>query len=225
MVETPSGRIGRDADAEGFDAVQKVAPFARAVNEIWRGRRGRRARILRMTSSDTCARLSLDSTRTAAVRGSAQVVEAGALLEGAMATWRTTVGVAAATFVLGAVVGHGTLIKAADKNRVLEIRTYTTHEGRLPALVERMGHGEGKVFERLGMKPVGYFVATEAPKSANTFVYILSHESREKARENWAKFGADSQWKEIRERSEAAGPIVAKAETIFVDPTDFSPLK
>lgn len=142
-----------------------------------------------------------------------------------MKNWRLMVGLAAFTFTAGVFVGHSTLLTAAGTNRVLEIRTYTTHEGRLPALVERMGHGEGKVFERLGMKPVGYFVANEAPKSANTFVYILSHESREKAKENWAKFRDDAEWKQIREKSEAAGPIVAKAETIFVDPTDFSPLK
>ena len=92
-------------------------------------------------------------------------------------------------------------------------------------LVDRMGHGEGKVFERLGMKPMGYFVAAEDPKSQNTFVYILSHESLEKAKENWAKFRDDADWKQIRAKSEAAGPIVAKAEAIFVNPTDFSSLK
>ena len=139
--------------------------------------------------------------------------------------YRLTIGLVAMAFVAGILLGHGTLVKAADKSRVLEIRTYTTHDGKLPALVERMGHGEGKVFERLGMKPMGFFVAAEAPKSDNTFVYILSHESREKAKENWAKFGQDSEWKEIRQRSEAAGPIVAKAETVFVNPTDYSPLK
>jgi hypothetical protein len=136
-----------------------------------------------------------------------------------------TVGLLAVTFAAGVLVGQSSLVKAAGNNRVLEIRTYTTHEGRLPALVERMGHGEGRVFERLGMKPMGYFVAAEAPKSENTFIYILSHESREKAKENWAKFRDDAEWKEIRQKSEAAGPIVSKAETIFVDPTEFSPLK
>jgi hypothetical protein len=135
------------------------------------------------------------------------------------------VGLLAVTFAAGVLVGQSSLVKAAGKSRVLEIRTYTTHEGRLPALVERMGHGEGQVFERLGMKPMGYFVAAEAPKSENTFIYILSHESREKAKENWAKFRDDAEWKEIRQKSEAAGPIVSKAETIFVDPTEFSPLK
>jgi len=134
-------------------------------------------------------------------------------------------GMLAMTFAAGIAVGRAPQLHAAGKNRVLEIRTYTTHEGRLPALVERMGHGEGKVFERLGMKPVLFSVANEAPKSQNTFIYILSHESREKAKENWAKFRDDAEWKQIREKSEAAGPIVAKAEAVFVDPTDFSPLK
>jgi len=134
-------------------------------------------------------------------------------------------GLLAMTFAAGIAVGRAPALQAAGKGRVLEIRTYTTNEGRLPALVERMGHGEGKVFERLGMKPVLFSVAAEAPKSANTFVYILSHESLAKAKENWAKFREDPEWKQIREKSEAAGPIVAKAEAVFVDPTDFSPVK
>jgi len=134
-------------------------------------------------------------------------------------------GVLAMTFVAGIAVGRAPQLQAAGNNRVLEIRTYTTNEGRLPALVERMGHGEGKVFERLGMKPVLFSVAAESPKSQNTFVYILSHESLAKAKENWAKFREDPEWKQIREKSEAAGPIVAKAEAVFVDPTDFSPVK
>jgi NIPSNAP protein len=134
-------------------------------------------------------------------------------------------GILAMTFAAGIAVGRAPQLQAAGKNRVLEIRTYTTHEGRLPALVERMGHGEGKVFERLGMKPVLFSVAAESPKSQNTFVYILSHESLAKAKENWAKFRDDQEWKEIRAKSEAAGPIVSKAEAVFVDPTDFSPVK
>jgi NIPSNAP len=136
-----------------------------------------------------------------------------------------TAGILALTFAAGTLFGRATLLQAAGKNRVLEIRTYTTNDGRLPALVERMGHGEGKVFERLGMKPVLFSVVAESPKSQNTFVYILSHESLDKAKENWAKFRDDPEWKEIRAKSEAAGPIVAKAEAVFVNPTDFSPIK
>lgn len=142
-----------------------------------------------------------------------------------MKNWRLTVGLAALTFAAGVYVGNSPLVSAAGTGRVLEIRTYTTHPGRLPALVHRMGHGEGAVFDRLGMKPVGFFVAAESPLADNTFVYILSHESREKAKDNWAKFRDDAEWKKIRAGSENDGPIVAKAEAVFVNPTDFSALK
>ena len=103
-------------------------------------------------------------------------------------------GALAMTFAAGVAVGRAPALHAAGKNRVLEIRTYTTHDGRLPALVERMGHGEGKVFERLGMKPVLFSVAAEAPKSQNTFVYILSHDSLEKAK-GWH---SSPEYKELR---------------------------
>src|SRR5690349_8461109 len=133
--------------------------------------------------------------------------------------------VLAATFAAGVAVGNGPLVKAQSKGRVLEIRTYTAHPGRLDALVHRMGHGENKVFAKVGMPPVGFFVATEAPRSQDTFVYILAHESREAAKASWDKFREDPEWKALRASSEADGPIVAKAEALFVTPTDYSPLK
>jgi hypothetical protein len=133
--------------------------------------------------------------------------------------------VLAATFLAGVIVGNGPLVRAQNKNRVLEIRTYTAQPGRLGALVRRMGHGENSIFAKVGMPPVGFFVATEAPKSENTFVYILAHDSREAAKASWDKFRDDPDWQALRASSEADGPIVAKAETIFVTPTDFSPLK
>lgn len=133
-------------------------------------------------------------------------------------------GVVGMAFAAGVLVGNGPLVKAQSKNRVLEIRTYTAHPGRLGALVNRMGHGENKIFAKVGMPPVGFFVANEAPKSEDTFVYILAHESREGAKANWDKFRNDPEWKDLRAKSEADGPIVAKVESIFVNPLDFSPL-
>ncbi len=135
------------------------------------------------------------------------------------------VGLLATAFVAGVAVGNGPLVKAQSKNRVLEIRTYTTSEGRLDALVDRMGHGESQAFERAGMQLVGFFVAAEAPRSQDTFVYILGHESRDAATKSWAKFREDPQWLEVRARSEAAGKVVAKTESLFVTPLDFSSLK
>jgi hypothetical protein len=144
-----------------------------------------------------------------------------------VSTHKATVVLLAMAFGGGVLVGRGSPLAAQAKNRIFEIRTYTANEGKLDALVKRMRDKEAKIFEKNGMKGIGFFVAAEAPKSENTYVYILAHESREAARASWAKFGNDPEWKELRQSSEAAGPILVQGgvQSIFVNPLDFSPLK
>lgn len=126
-------------------------------------------------------------------------------------------------FGVGFVAGREAPVSAQASGRVLEIRTYVTPDQTgLKNLVSRM-RSEAGIFDRLGMKSVAYFVAAEAPKSENTFVYILAHESREKAKESWAAFGKDPEWQKLR--TEAPSPGQIKIESVFVSPLDFSPLK
>jgi len=135
-----------------------------------------------------------------------------------------TVGVLSVAFGIGLWVG-GNRAEAQRSARVLEVRRYTTHPGKLDALVERMRGGEAKLFEKVGMKGVFYSVAADAPDSQNTFIYVLSHESREAAKKSWDEFRADPAWKALRDPSEANGPLVSKVESTFVTPTDFSPAR
>jgi hypothetical protein len=129
----------------------------------------------------------------------------------------------ALAFGAGWLAGRETPVAAQGQGRVLEIRTYVTPDKTgLENLVARM-KDESKIFDRLGMKSVLYSVASEAPQSENTFVYIVSHENREKAKENWSRFGADAEWKTLR--STAASPGQIKIQSIFVTPTAFSPTK
>jgi hypothetical protein len=109
--------------------------------------------------------------------------------------------------------------------RVFEIRTYTTPEGKLDALNRRFREHTVAIFARHGMVSVGYWVPTEPPLSQNTLIYVLAHPSREAARQHWADFGRDPEWQRVRAESEAAGPIVSKVESVFVDATDYSPIR
>ena len=113
----------------------------------------------------------------------------------------------------------------ADSNRVYELRMYHTFPNRLTPLVTRFRNGEVKVFEQNHMKFMGAWVPQDAPNHENLFIYLLAHENREAAKKNWAGFGADPDWKTIRDTSEADGKIVEKVESTFMDPVDFSPLK
>lgn len=81
------------------------------------------------------------------------------------------------------------------------------------------------IFERHGMHNVGYFLPTDEPAHSNTLVYIISHESREQADQNWTAFNSDPEWQKVRSASEANGKIVEKVDREFMTATDFSPLK
>jgi hypothetical protein len=137
--------------------------------------------------------------------------------------YKLTAGLIALAFGVGFLAGRDVPVAAQGQGRMLEIRTYVTPDRNgLDNLVKRM-QSEAKIFDRLGMKSVLYSVAAESPQSDNTFVYILSHENREKAKENWSKFGTDAEWLALRKTAAPTGQI--KIQSVFVNPTDYSPLK
>jgi hypothetical protein len=106
--------------------------------------------------------------------------------------------------------------------RVFELRTYTSHEGRLNDVINRFRDHTIKYFDRHGLVSIGYWVPKERP---NTLIYVLAHPSREAATKNWDAFRNDPDWKAARGASEANGPILVKTESVFMDPTAFSQLK
>jgi hypothetical protein len=129
------------------------------------------------------------------------------------------VGVATHALVTPAATVH------AAGNRVFEIRTYTTPPGKLEALKSRFRDHTITVFNKYDMKSVGYWVPQDAPLKDNTLIYVLSHESREAAAKSWAAFRVDPDWVKAKADSEKDGPLTTKVESVFADPTDFSPLK
>lgn len=129
----------------------------------------------------------------------------------------------AVLFAATAIGGAATV--EAQSSRVYELRTYTTEEGRLGALLARFGGGEVELFHKHGMESVGYWVPDEAPSSDNTLVYMLAHESRESAATSWQAFRDDPVWQTMRRESLVDGPIVTQVESTFLNPADFSPLQ
>jgi len=131
-------------------------------------------------------------------------------------------------FAAGFAAGHWLDVSDAEaqgRGKVFELRTYTSPDGRLNDLVARFRNDTLRIFEKHGMHNVGYWLPTDAPASSNTLVYILAHDSREAATQSWAAFRADPEWKAVTERTQANGPIVTKVDSVFLEATDFSPLK
>jgi hypothetical protein len=127
-----------------------------------------------------------------------------------------------ASFALGMYVARAPEANAQGKKRLLEIRTYTTADGKLDSLVERMGKEEMQFLEKHGMKNVLFSVAVDPPLSANTFVWAVSHESREAAKKSWDATLNDPDFKAMLSKW---GRTTIKSESIYLSPTDYSPLK
>lgn len=114
---------------------------------------------------------------------------------------------------------------AQEHGRVFELRTYTCYEGKLPDLLARFRNHTMRIFEKHGITNIAYWVPQDAPASQNTLIYIVAHPSREAAKKNWDEFRNDPEWQKVQKDSEANGKIVSKVESVFMDPTDFSPMK
>ena len=132
--------------------------------------------------------------------------------------------VAAATagFIAGRMIPAA---EAAKAGRVFELRTYTAAPGKLDALNARFRDHTVKLFEKHGMKNIGYWVPMDQPQAGNTLIYIVSHESREAAKKSWDAFRADPAWVKAREASEVNGKLTDKVESVYMAPVDYSQMK
>lgn len=110
-----------------------------------------------------------------------------------------------------------------DAETVYELRIYHLNEGKLPLILERFRKQEVKIFTRLGMHPVGFWVPEDAPLAGRTLIYMLRHKSREAATEAWKKFSTDPEWLVLKAETEKNGQFVMKHESTFMKLTDFSP--
>jgi len=115
--------------------------------------------------------------------------------------------------------------ESGSMTQVFEHRTYTTHPGRLDALLRRFRDHTTRIFAKHGMLNVGYWVPKDPPLSENTLIYILAYPSMEAREASWAAFRADPDWVEARTASELDGPINIGVESFFMDPTDFSAIR
>lgn len=113
----------------------------------------------------------------------------------------------------------------ADSEKVFELRTYTTHAGKLEALHQRFANHTTKLFEKHGMKNIGYWVPKDESNSRNTLIYIISHKSREAAEKSWEAFMQDPNWQKAYKDSHKEGKIVAKIESVFMSATTYSLLQ
>lgn len=113
--------------------------------------------------------------------------------------------------------------------RVFELRTYTTNDGKLDALHKRFREHTVALFSKHGMTHIGYWSPTDAETGGGKqLIYVLAHASRDAAQASFGAFRADPEWIAAKAESEKDGPLTIKeggVKSVFMKAVDFSPIK
>jgi hypothetical protein len=120
---------------------------------------------------------------------------------------------------------------AADGDRVFELRTYTATPNNLGNLHARFRDHTVKLFEKHGMRNIGYWeLMPVQPGAESTLIYILAHKSTDAAKASFDAFRKDPDWLKARTASEEKGGgslTVAQTgvKSEFMKATDYSPIQ
>jgi hypothetical protein len=113
--------------------------------------------------------------------------------------------------------------------RVFELRTYLTPEGRLDALNRRFRDHTVGLFSRHGMTHIAYWTPLAGEPNASTkLVYILSHASKEAGLKSFDDFRKDPEWIQAKAESEKDGSLTVQPDgvkSLYMRATDFSPIR
>jgi hypothetical protein len=110
-------------------------------------------------------------------------------------------------------------------SRVFELRTYQAGPGQASALNDRFRTHTLGLFARHGMEVIGFWVPREADGTpTDRLVYLLAFADREAAAAAWEAFRVDPDWVAAKADSERDGPLAVSIESVWLDPTDYSPL-
>lgn len=110
-------------------------------------------------------------------------------------------------------------------DRIFELRTYLANPGKLAALQQRFREHTLGLFDRHGMEVVGFFTPTDGQNADRTLIYVLAFENRAAADRAWKDFRSDPDWIKAKADSEVDGVLTERVDSVFLDPTDYSPLR
>ena len=95
--------------------------------------------------------------------------------------------------------------------------------GRMGALHARFQNIAIKLFEKHGIKVVGFWEAVIG--TTNTLYYMLAWENMAQRERVWNSFISDPDWTKAKQESERDGPIVQRVVNTLLSPTSYSPMK
>jgi hypothetical protein len=126
------------------------------------------------------------------------------------------------SFALGVALTFGVL-RAQAPAHVYELRSYYANAGKLEDIKKRFRDHTIRIFNNHNMKSVGYWEPRD--NKDQVLIYMLEHPSMEEATKNWRAFAQDPEWQKVSKESEANGKLIDHITSVYMNPSDFSPMK
>jgi hypothetical protein len=105
-----------------------------------------------------------------------------------------------------------------------ELRIYHCMPGRLPALNKRFETTTLKMWEKHGIRQVGFWTVAIGGSNHDLY-YLLEWESLAERERKWAAFSSDPEWIAARAKSEEDGPILTHFTNCILQPTSYSKIR
>jgi hypothetical protein len=112
-----------------------------------------------------------------------------------------------------------------DTKMIHELRTYWAAPGKAEALHTRFRTLTLALFERHQMQLIGFWTPAGDHEANGSLVYLLAFPSQQDAEAAWSAFRADAEWQAGKAASEADGVLASRVTSVFLQPTDYSPLR
>ncbi|TIL32461.1 MAG: NIPSNAP family protein [Mesorhizobium sp.] len=106
---------------------------------------------------------------------------------------------------------------------IYELRVYRASTGNLPALLKRFETITLNLWEKHGIRQVGFFT-TLVGTSNNELTYLIAWESLAEREQRWTAFQSDPDWISARAETDRNGQLTANITNQILQPTVFSKL-
>jgi hypothetical protein len=107
---------------------------------------------------------------------------------------------------------------------IYELRIYHAFPGKLPALNARFSNHTLKLWERFGIRQVGFWT-TAIGESNNDLYYILEWENLAEREQKWNAFATHPDWLATRAETEKDGPLTTHITNLILTPTAYSKMR
>ncbi|MCC7048108.1 MAG: NIPSNAP family protein [Alphaproteobacteria bacterium] len=104
-----------------------------------------------------------------------------------------------------------------------ELRIYHCVQGRLPDLSKRFETITLKIWERLGIRAIGFWTVMVGD-SSNDFYYLIEWKDMAERQAKMETFQADPEWLRARAETEKNGPLLTHVSNLLLRPTSYTKL-